>query len=138
MLSPWCVLLAWLIALAALLGSLYSTYVLHYPVCDLCWFQRIFMYPLVILIGMDAFTMETTGIKYCLPFPILGSLFAIYQYLEQMIPGFQPIQFCSPDVQCSTIHIQWMGFITYPFLSLMAFFTIFILLIVAKKGSAAS
>jgi len=113
-------LAAWLIALIAMVLSLYSSDVLSYPVCHLCWYQRICIYPLVIILGIGAFTNDLRAAVYGLPLSIIGALFAFYQYLEQMIPGFAPIQFCTAALTCSTIHFRFWGFITYPFLSFIA------------------
>ena len=129
--APWMLLLAWLICLAALIISQYSNYALGYPTCILCWWQRIFMYPLVIILGIATFTMSNAVIPYIISFPLLGMITAAYQYMEQMIPGFSPIAVCGTDVQCSDIHLQWLGFITYPFLSFMSFLVIFICLLAA-------
>jgi len=120
---------AWFIALVAMLSTLLAEYILHWPVCPLCWYQRICIYPLVILLGMAAFKNEKTIIPYALPFPVMGFLFAAYQYCEQMIPGFAPIDFCTQGVPCNTIHLQLLGFITIPFLSMVACGMILALLI---------
>lgn len=119
---------AWLIALIALISTLLAEYVMHWPVCPLCWYQRICIYPLVILLGIAAFRNERVAIPYMLPFPILGFLFAVYQYLEQMIPGFAPIDFCTQGISCATIHLHYLGFITIPFLSAMGCAMIFVLI----------
>lgn len=111
---------AWLIALIALMVSLYASVMLQMPVCDLCWYQRICIYPLVVILGIAAYCSDVGIIKYAIPLAIIGALFALYQYLEQMIPGFAPIALCGvggPD--CSQIHFKWLGFITFPFVSLI-------------------
>ena len=133
--KQYCMLLAWLIALAATLTTLYSSEGLHMPVCHLCWFQRICIYPLVIILGIGAFQNDPRASIYAIPMSIIGGLFALYQYLEQMIPGFSPIQFCTANLSCSTTHIRFFGFITYPFLSFMACLMITLLLIPCLKGS---
>src|SRR5438105_4210521 len=92
---------AWLIALCAFIATLFASEVLHWPVCVLCWYQRICIYPLVILLGIAAFKNDNLIIPYALPFPILGFIFAAYQYCEQMIPGFAPINFCGQGISCS-------------------------------------
>ena len=120
-LSQCYLLIAWLISLSAMLISLYSTYILNIIPCPLCWFQRTCLYPLVIIIGIAAYKDDAHIVPFVTPLPLIGSLFALYQYLEQMLPGFSPIQFCKVgSVQCATIHFQWLGFITYPFLSILA------------------
>src|SRR5438445_653716 len=118
-------LIAWLIALIAMLSTLFASEILRWPVCLLCWYQRIAIYPMVILLGMAAYKSETVIIPYVLPFPMIGFLFAVYQYLEQMIPGFAPIDFCTPTVPCDVTHIKLLGFITIPFLSAVACAIIF-------------
>lgn len=124
---------SWLIALIAMLSTLFSEYILYWPVCPLCWYQRVCIYPLVILLGIAAFKNDKNIISYALPFPILGFLFAAYQYLEQMIPGFEPIKFCTQGIACNTIHLKLLGFITFPFLSAIACILIFIFLLAAKR-----
>ena len=124
---------AWLIALLALMGSLYSSVILHLPVCDLCWYQRVCIYPLVIILGIATYRHDLAIIKYAIPLAILGALFALYQYLEQMIPGFSPLALCSPTgPDCSHIHFKWLGFITYPFISLIACVGIIFFLLSAR------
>lgn len=129
MLKRYGLFFAWLIALFALLSTLFASEILNWPVCPLCWYQRICIYPLVILLGIAAYKNEKMVLPYALPFPAIGFLFAVYQYLEQMIPGFSPINFCKQGVACSTIHLKLLGFITIPLLSAVGCFVIFILLI---------
>ena len=112
--------IAWVIALCALLGSLYLSEGMHFPVCHLCWYQRIALYPLVILLWIGAYKNDMHCVRYALPFPILGFIFAMYQYAEQMIPGFSPIALCTPDVPCNHIDFIFAGFITLPLLSAVA------------------
>jgi disulfide bond formation protein DsbB len=130
--SQWCLFVAWLVALIAMLFSLYSSEVLSFSVCHLCWYQRICLYPLALILGIAAFRVDASIIPYVIGLPILGGLFALYQYLEQMIPGFSPIKMCTVGGDCSVVHFKWLGFITYPFLSLVACVAITVLLLVAK------
>lgn len=127
-------LIAWLIALSALVITLYGSEIVSLPVCHLCWYQRICMYPLAIILGIATWRNDIDIKIYTLPLSILGALFALYQYLEQMIPGFAPIHLCGGDIDCSIIHFQWFGFITYPFLSFIAFILISLCLLMTKKG----
>ncbi|EKD44979.1 MAG: disulfide bond formation protein B [uncultured bacterium] len=121
---------AWLIALIALLSTLFMQYFLNWPVCVLCWYQRIAIYPLVILLGIAAYRNDHGIVRYALPFCVLGFLFALYQYLEQMIPGFAPIAVCAQELSCSTIHFQWIKFITLPLLSMVACVAMGLLLLI--------
>lgn len=127
-------LLAWLIALTATVSTLYASLVLHQIACPLCWYQRICIYPLTIILGIAAFKDDKAIIPYAISFPILGALFAVYHYLEQLYPGFGPINFCGPSVACSFVHLNLFGFLTYPLLSLIGCAMIFILLLLAKRS----
>jgi disulfide bond formation protein DsbB len=130
-------LIAWFIAVFALVFTLYSSEVLNYPVCNLCWYQRICLYPLTLLLGIAAYKNESVVIPYALPLPCIGLLFAIYHYLEQKFPQtFNVIHLCSVGVPCSAQHFKLFGFITFPFLSILACVALITLLIIAKKHQA--
>ncbi len=126
---------AWLIALIALIATLYSSEILNMAVCHLCWYQRICIYPLVILLGIGAFRDDRNVVIYALPLAILGACFALYQYLQQMIPGFALIELCGAGPSCSDIHFKLFGFITFPFLSLIASLAIAFLLLLSIRSS---
>lgn len=121
---------AWVIAVTATLGSLYFSEIKGFIPCELCWYQRIFMYPLAIILGIAAFNNETNLKKYALPLSIIGGLISLYHYLVQKVPGFAGIKPCVQGVPCNVQYINWFGFITIPFLALTAFTTISILMIV--------
>ncbi len=129
-------LAAWIISLLATLGALYASEILKMPVCILCWDQRVFMFPLVILLGIATFRNDTGIAIYTIPLAALGALIALYHYLIQMIPALAPYTPCRADangVHCETIDWQLFGFITLPLLSMVAFIVIIILLSVAMK-----
>ena len=127
-------LLAWLIATVALIGTLYASEIKDFPICLLCWYQRVCIYPLFIILGIGAFKDDSAAAIYSLPLTTLGFLFALYQYLEQMIPGFSPIEVCSNGPRCNETHMQFLGFITFPFLSMIACMLIAILTWIALKA----
>lgn len=109
--------LAWLLSLSATFASLALDISVQWPVCTLCWYQRMAIYPLSIMLGIATYRGDKKIIPYVVSLPCLGMLFALYQYLEQMIPGFAPIAVCSPDLPCNTTHLLWLGFVTLPLLS---------------------
>lgn len=125
--------LAWLVALTATLGSLYFSEIREFVPCELCWIQRIFMYPLTIILGIAVFTDDQAVRKYVLPLTIIGGFVSLYHYLVQKVPGFAEIQPCAQGVPCSGQYINWFGFITIPFLALTAFTLITILMWNVKK-----
>ena len=125
---------AWLIATTAFCLSLYGSEIQHLPVCSLCWYQRICMYPLTLILGIAAYRNDNSVTLYTLPLAVIGALFALYHYLEQRFPEvFNVVQFCSAGVKCSTQHFLWLGFITLPLLSFFSFLAIIVLLIMARK-----
>lgn len=124
---------AWLIACVCLVATLFASELFKMEVCHLCWYQRVCIYPLAVILGIACFTSDFKVIKYALPLTILGFLFGLYQYLEQMIPGFAPINLCSAQgPSCNIIHFQWLGFITFPFLSMVATLLMAILLCISR------
>lgn len=129
-----CLFLAWSVALVSLLATLYASEVLGWPVCHLCWYQRICWYPLAIILGIAAYDNNASIVRYVLPLPVIATIFAVYQYLEQMIPGFGPVHLCGIGPSCSNIHLQWLGFITLPLLSAIAAITMLLLLLYAKRN----
>lgn len=128
--------LGWLVALVATGGSLYFSEIVGFLPCKLCWFQRIFMYPLAILLGIASFRQDRAFTVYALPMTIIGGLLALFHYLEQKVPGIGAPAICSGGgVPCDAEWINWLGFITIPFLALVAFVLITILLVFVRRGS---
>ena len=126
---------AWVVALVATLGSLYFSEVRHFVPCTLCWYQRILMYPLVLVLGVASWRLDTTVRAYVLPLSILGMAVSTFHYLEQTIPGFGVEALCSTGVPCSGRYINWLGFVTIPFLALVAFTAITILVATMRRRS---
>lgn len=122
---------AWLSALSGTLLSLFLSEILNWPICALCWYQRICLYPLSIILGIACFRNDNKIAIYTLPLSLLGIIFAFYQYLEQMIPGFSPINVCGLGPSCQDIEWIWGGFLTLPLISGLGFFMISLLLIAA-------
>jgi disulfide bond formation protein DsbB len=114
-------LLPWLISIVATSGSLYFSEVMHFVPCELCWYQRILMYPLVILFGFGFFTRDTNIFKYAYLQILIGNIMSFYHYGIQKLGFYHPMELCSTGIPCTGIYIDWAGFITIPFLSFVAF-----------------
>lgn len=127
--------LAWLVAVVATAGSLYFSEVRLFVPCTLCWYQRILMYPLVIVLGLAAFRRSSVVVPYVLPLSVLGAGVALFHYGEQKVPGFGAPAMCRSGVPCSTQYIDVFGFVTIPFLALVAFALITLLLLGAHRGA---
>lgn len=126
---------AFLIALIATLGSLFFSEVMHFIPCSLCWYQRIFMYPLVLIFLVNLLYPDDSVYKYALPIALSGFLVSIYHNLLmfKIIP--ESLSPCVQGVPCSVDYLNWFGFITIPLLSFTAYLAIVILLILGKKGN---
>lgn len=126
---------SWLVALVSTLGALFFSEVMELEPCVLCWYQRIAMFPLVLILGSGAYTQDASSVKYALPLAFVGWLVAIYHCL--LYGGFIPgaLQPCGKGVSCSAQKLELVGFITIPLLSLLAFSIIVLLLLAAKKVS---
>lgn len=127
---------AWLVAMIATLGSLFFSEVMKYPPCTLCWYQRICMYPLVLILISGMFPVSKTVVKYALPLAASGWVIAFYHnllYYKILPESAAP---CVKGISCTSVHIEWLGFITIPFLSILAFSAIIILLILTLRNLA--
>ncbi|MEB3100285.1 disulfide oxidoreductase [Ferviditalea candida] len=125
---------AWAISLIATLGSLYLSEILGYAPCKLCWMQRIFMYPQVILLGIAAVRKDYGQWKYVLPLTLIGAGISIYHYGVQKLPWLKEGGTACGIIPCNIEYINVFGFITIPFLAGTAF--ILISLIVWLTGRA--
>ena len=114
----------WTVALGATLGSLYFSEVRGFLPCELCWIQRIFMYPLVLIIGIAYIQKNAKIAVTTLVFSVIGGGISLYHY------GIQKLSFLAESapscgqVPCTGQYINYFGFITIPFLALTAFIII--------------
>ncbi|GFN33083.1 disulfide oxidoreductase [Paenibacillus xylaniclasticus] len=115
------IVMAWIVSFVATAGSLFLSEVMHFEPCRLCWFQRIFMYPLVILLGMAAYRGDRRMASYTLPLSVIGGLISAYHYAEQKIPGLAKLMPCSVGVPCNEDYLDWFGVITIPLMAFIAF-----------------
>lgn len=120
--------LAWLVAMVSLGGSLFFSEIMMFEPCKLCWFQRICMYPLAILLGIAAYRNDRGIIPYARVLAGIGMCISLWHYLEQKVPALHDVLPCTVGVPCSGAYIDWLGFITIPFLALIGFTLIMILL----------
>ncbi len=130
---------AFAISLIATLGSLTYSDVIGYEPCKLCWVQRIFMYPQVVLFGLALVRKETKKIfPYAVALSLIGAGFALYHYLLQI--GVVSTSSCSVvgySAKCAEIFTMNLGYITIPFMALTSFLLIVAFGALAKKRSPA-
>ena len=118
----WMLLFAcWLLVTGASLGSVFLSEIMDLPPCSLCWYQRIFMFPLPILLFCGLFPFDPKVVRYALPIAAVGGAVALYHTLLQVgvIPA--TVAPCRQGVSCSDAQLQLFGFVSIPMLSLAAF-----------------
>lgn len=127
------IFLAFLVSLIATLGSLFFSEIMNFVPCSLCWYQRIFMYPLVFIFLVNLLYPDDKIYKYSFPLVIIGLAFSIYHNLLilKVIP--ENLSPCVQGIPCSVDYLNWFGFITIPLLSFFAYTIILILLIMSKR-----
>lgn len=125
---------AWLMASVATLGALFFSEVMQRTPCVLCWYQRIFMFPLVFVLGAGLLPFDPRSVRYALPLAVTGWGFALYHCLLYM--GFIPksLQPCTQGLSCADVKLELFSFVTIPLLSLLAFTLIIALLWAVRKG----
>ena len=125
----------WLLASVAALGSLFFSEVMGIAPCVLCWYQRICMYPLVLILPAGLFPFDGNIVRYALPLALSGALIAAFHLL--LVAGYIPasIKPCTLGVPCNEVQIEWFGFITIPLLSALSFLLIVALLLLARRRS---
>jgi disulfide bond formation protein DsbB len=127
--------LAWIVAIVATLGSLFYSDIAGYEPCKLCWLQRIFMYPLAVILGIATFKKDRGIISYALPVLTIGLLISIYHnyiYYGGSTPW--PCEAFGLGVSCTKRYVFELGYITIPMMSLTAYLlTITFLLFGIKK-----
>ena len=126
-------LLSWITAIIAMSGSLFFSERMGFIPCTLCWYQRILMYPLVILLGIAFYRNDKDVHKYVLPLSIIGMATSSYHYALQKIPSLQEFSACTSGVPCSGQYVNYLGFITIPFMALIAFTMITILMFALRR-----
>ncbi len=131
--APLALYLAWLAALLAMLVSLFFSEVMKLPPCTLCWYQRICLYPLVVLLPIGIVLRDRRVTTYTLPLAGIGTSIAVYHNL--LFYGVIPEELapCTGGVPCSKKLLDWFGFIDVPLLSLGGFLFILVCLVAHER-----
>jgi disulfide bond formation protein DsbB len=119
--------IALLAAYVATCGSLFFSEVLGWPPCELCWYQRICMYPLALILPIGILRRDRRLHLYVLPLALIGAPISLYHYLLIKTDLFTPPQ-CTGGIPCTVDYLDWFGVINIPFMALTAFLIIIVMM----------
>ena len=123
--------LATMVAVGATLGSLYFSEIRNFVPCDYCWYQRIAMYPLAIILLIATIRRDKNIIPYALTLSLSGMVLSVYHYQLQLFP--EQSSSCGLDASCTYRWIEVFGFVTIPLLALTSFAFISMILLVTPR-----
>jgi disulfide bond formation protein DsbB len=132
--APLALPMAWAVATTCTLGSLYLSEVARFPPCELCWYQRIAMYPLVVLLGVGALRRDASVRWYAVPLAVIGLGVSVYHYFVERFPDSIATS-CSNDVPCSTVWVWKFHFLSIPAMAGAGFALIIVLVLLARSSS---
>ena len=121
--------LAFVVALVATLGSLYLSEVAHFVPCRLCWYQRIAMYPLPLLLGIAWWKRDQGVRRYVIPMAVIGMAISTYHVLVEHFPSLEGSKLCELANPCTIRWVERFGFVTIPTMALAGFACISALLV---------
>lgn len=134
-LAPACVPLSALIAAVSMAGSLYFSEIANYLPCTLCWYQRIAMYSLAVILTIAAVLRDTAIRRYALPLAGIGIVISSYHYLLERFPQLDT-GVCNTTIPCEYVWFEKFGFVTLPFMALTGFIAIVVLTSVRSPRGA--
>jgi disulfide bond formation protein DsbB len=123
-------------AVLATAGSLYYSLGAGFEPCELCWYQRIAMYPLSLVLTVAAVRRDTGAGRYVVPMAAVGVALSGYHYLIQQFPDLSAGA-CSASVPCTAAYVWEFGFVSIPFMALVSFAAIIVATLVARVSRAA-
>lgn len=126
--------LAFAVATTSTLGSLYFSEVAGFVPCTLCWYQRIAMYPMVVLFGVAAWRRDHGIRPYVAVLAVVGGLISVYHYTLQWFPGLDSGS-CSTGVPCTTAYVRVFGFVSIPYMALSGFALILAILWLDRRDN---
>jgi len=127
------VFFAYALALAGMVGSLYYSEVAKFAPCVLCWYQRIFVYANVFILGLAVYQKEKAVIPYASLLSIIGGIVALYHVCLPLLPAASATCSLVSDVSCTESYFTMFGYITIPVISLTSFVAMWLLLQLANK-----
>lgn len=134
--SAWLALFcAWLVALVASLGALFIGEVMGQTPCNMCWFQRAFMFPLAVILTVAAYRSDRNVYSYAQALAVTGWVIALYHGLIYFGLISEALQPCGTGTSCTDSAMTLFGSIPIPLLSLTAFTAIILLLLLFQRNA---
>jgi len=131
--APSAIWFAWIVAMVATLGSLYMSEIAKFTPCTLCWYQRIGMYPLVVILGIAAVRDDFGIRRYVVPLVLAASFISIYHYQLERFPTQGHVA-CLAEAPCTVVWIWKFHFISIPFMAMSGFLLIATLLTLPMRA----
>ncbi len=129
--GPRAPVLALVVAAVTTAGSLYYSEIVGYIPCELCWYQRICMYPLVAVLAVGVVRKDRAVVWYAAPLVVVGAPISLYHWLVERVPSLAESSSCSVFSPCSIPFFEELGYITLAFMALSSFLLIGALLVTA-------
>jgi len=123
--SPLALPLAAAVTTTCTLGSLYFSEIVNYKPCIMCWYQRIMMYPLAIILIVAVITKDAKVWRYATPLAAIGIMISTYHWFLERFPNLET-GVCDVDVPCEFIWFEHFGFVTLPFMAFTGFLAVLV------------
>jgi len=122
------------VVLASIFGSLFFSEIMKFVPCNLCWYQRLCVYPMAFIIMTGLYLKSKDTVQFLLPFTATGLFISIYHNLVyyKVITIIVP---CTESAPCTQQQLNWFGFVTIPLLSLLTFILLLTLNVATRSLS---
>lgn len=132
----WGLWVGFFLTLASIALTLFYSDVLGFQPCPLCWYQRIFLYPQAILLGMAVFKRDIYIADYSIVLSVIGAAFALYQHALQMLgEGSLPCPASPEGVSCAQRIVFEFGYVTFPLMAFTLFAFLIVLMLFVRTRS---
>jgi disulfide bond formation protein DsbB len=134
-------LIGFVISVASLIGSLIYSNVIGFDPCELCWWQRIFLYPQAILFAVAFYNEKVRKVQddmvflYSLILSLIGGAIALFQYYGQMFDPALLDACLASGTSCAKLYFVSFGYVTIPMMSLTAYAFLILLYFFRKHRS---
>lgn len=133
LLDKWGLLVGFVLTFAGSVLTLFYSEILGFPPCPLCWWQRIFLYPQVVLFVLALWKRDRDAAKYSIALSILGLGVSLYHHALQVLPsGSLPCP-AEGTVSCAQRFVFEFGYITFPLMSATLFAFLIVLMLFVRR-----